>query len=675
MKRPLLVAVLLAAFLQSGVAHADVATDWNRAMIGALETSHLPPPPSMRVGAIVQASVFDALNGIEGRYTPIHVQPGAPAGASRAAAVAGAAHEALVGLFPAQKASFDLQLQASLAEIGGNGNDQSVARGLAWGERVADQILAWRATDGFSALLPPYVPAGLPVRWQPTPPLFGPPLFRQFAAMTPWAMSSPGQFLPAPPPALTSARYAADLNEVETLGSATSSVRTAWQTETAVFWQSDTPVVIWDRVTDDLIDQSKLTLTQSVRLLARLNVAMADAVISIWNAKNVYDTWRPITAIQQAGTDGNPDTIADPNWVPLLVTPVFQEYPSGHAGVSRAGAGVLAAAFGDDTAFTLTVAGLPGVERSFTSFSDAVDQVALARIWGGIHFRYACDAAVQIGAQIADLVDSTVAVPVRGPKRQDLLVANQTANTIREFSPSGEDLGYFATTGLNGPTGLAFDKDGNLYVSNINGNTIREFSPTGVDLGNFATTGLSSPRGIAFDRHGNLYVANVSSIREFSPTGEDLGNFATSGLNVARGIALDERGDPFVSNLGDNTVREFSPTGQDLGTFASTGFIAPALIAFDRRGNLYVTNFGGNTIREFSRTGEDLGDFATTGLSNPAGLAFDKDGDLYVSSRGDGTIRKFSRSGADLGYFATTGMVTPVGLAFSPEPQDEKGED
>jgi len=414
----MLAAAMLAAFVQSsGVASADVATDWNRAMIGALETSHLPPPPSMRVGAIVQASVFDAVNGIERRYTPIHVQPAAPPGASRAAAVAGAAHEALVALFPSQRSALDLQLQATLAQIGDDSNDQSVSRGLTWGENVADQILAWRATDGFTAVLSPYVQAGVPGRWAPTAPLFGPPLFRQFATMTPWAMTSAGQFLPGPPPSLTSAQYSHDLNEVKTLGSATSSVRTVWQTETAVFWQSDTPVAIWDRAADDLIDASDMPLTQRVRLLARMNLAMADAVISIWNAKSVYDTWRPITAIQQAATDGNPDTTADPSWTPLLVTPVFQEYPSGHAGVSRAAAGVLAAVLGNDRVFTLTATGLPGVDRSFTSFSDAVDQVSLARIWGGIHFRYACDTAVEEGAQIADYVDNTVAVPLHGSNR------------------------------------------------------------------------------------------------------------------------------------------------------------------------------------------------------------------------------------------------------------------
>jgi len=361
----------------------------------------------MRIGAIVQASVFDALNGIEGRYTPIHVQPGALPGASRAAAVAGAAYEALVALFPAQKSAFDLQLQASLAQIGDNGNDQSVARGLAWGEAVADEIIAWRATDGFSAVLSPYVASGLPGRWAPTPPTGAPPLFRQFATMTPWAMSSPGEFLPPTPPALTSARYMADLSEVEAVGSATSATRTQWQTDTALFWNSDPPVMIWDRAADGLIDASDLPLTQEVRLLARMNIAMADAVISIWNAKNVYDTWRPITAIR----------LTDTTWTPLLVTPVFQEYPSGHAGVSRAASAVLADVFGDNTTFTLTSPNLPAVERSFTSFSDAVDQVSIARVWGGIHFRFACDAAVTEGAQIADLVDNTVAVPVHGPNR------------------------------------------------------------------------------------------------------------------------------------------------------------------------------------------------------------------------------------------------------------------
>jgi hypothetical protein len=228
-----------------------------------------------------------------------------------------------------------------------------------WGKSVADQILAWRSTDGFSAALPPYTAGGLPGDWAPTPPAFGPPLFRQFANMTPFALTSPAQFLPAGPPSLTSERYAQDLNEVKTLGSTTSTVRTPYQTQTAVFWQVDTPAAIWNRVADTLVDEHNTTLSESSRVLALMNVALADATISIWNAKNVFDTWRPFTAIREAGSDGNPDTTADPSWTPLLATPQFQEYPSAHSGVSEAATSVLASFYGDDTAITGHVCGPP----------------------------------------------------------------------------------------------------------------------------------------------------------------------------------------------------------------------------------------------------------------------------------------------------------------------------
>jgi PAP2 superfamily len=405
-----------------GVASADptpdVVTVWNRTMIDALETAATPPPHAMRIGAIVQSSVFDALNGIERKYTPIHVQPGAPPGASREAAVVEAAYEALVTLFPAQKPTFDAKLADSLAQIGGEGNDESVQRGLAWGKQVADEILAWRAGDGISAVLPPYVPGNQPGDWRPTPPGFSTqPVFRQFANMTPWAMTSPSQFLPAGPPALTSARYTRDFNEVKTMGGATSVARTPFQTETALFWASDLPVAMWDRAADDLAEANHLTLTDNARLMARTNVAMADAVIAIWNAKNTFNRWRPITAIQQAGTDGNTDTAPDPLWTPLTVTPVHQEYPSGHSGVSNAAASTLALFYGDDTSYSLTSFGLPGVVHDFTRFSAGVAQVADARVFAGIHFRFSCDDAVQMGTGIANLVDSTVAVPVHGPNR------------------------------------------------------------------------------------------------------------------------------------------------------------------------------------------------------------------------------------------------------------------
>ncbi len=207
-----------------------------------------------------------------------------------------------MALFPAQKPIFDQQLAATLAQISDDPSDpgQSMVRGLAWGKTVANEILAWRASDGFNAVLPLYIAGTAPGDWQPTPPLFGPPLFRQFAKMTPFALTSPSQFLPPGPPPLTSARYAQDFSEVETLGSATSTSRTPDQTETAVFWQVDTPAAMWNRVADDLADANDTTLTQNARLLALMNIALADAAIGIWNAKNNFDSWRPITAIQGA---------------------------------------------------------------------------------------------------------------------------------------------------------------------------------------------------------------------------------------------------------------------------------------------------------------------------------------------------------------------------------------
>jgi len=398
-----------AAAAQPGTAQADTVTQWNLTMIAGLEAAGVPPPPAARIGAIVQASVFDAVNGIARQYTPYHVAPAAPAGASRDAAVAAAAHTALVALIPGQRPLFDAQLAATLAQLSDDPAHpgQSVQRGLAWGTTVANDILAWRATDGFTTVPPPYTVGTAPGDWQPTPPAFlGPPqapLFRQFATMTPFALTSPAQFLPPGPPPLDSARWAQDLAEVRALGSATSTTRTPEQTQTAIFWQADTPAAMWNRVADQLAQAGDLPLAQNARLLAQVNIALADATIAVWNAKNYYNFWRPVTAIRAT---------SDPAWTPLLPTPAFQEYPSAHSGVSSAAAAVLASFYGDATSFTVTSAGLPGVQRDFTTFSSAVQQVENARIYAGFHFRFSCTDAAALGAQVARYVTSTPMRPV-----------------------------------------------------------------------------------------------------------------------------------------------------------------------------------------------------------------------------------------------------------------------
>lgn len=407
MKKLVSLVMVVAGLVAPAVAKADVVTAWNRTMVTGLEAAHVGPQPSSRIGAIVETSVFDAVNGIERRYTPFHVTPDAPPGASRAAAAASAAYTALVALVPSQQSLFDQQLQSTLAQISDDPADpgQSVLRGLDWGQSVANAVLAWRASDGLNAVLPPYIFGTSPGDYQPTPPLFGPPLFRQYAAMTPWALTAPFQFLPPGPPSLTSARWAQDLAEVQAYGSATSSLRTTWETETARFWQSDTPVAMWNRVADDLAESHDTTLTQNARVLALANIAMADAMIATFNAKNTYNFWRPVTAIAAAG---------DPTWSPLLPTPAFQEYPSAHSTVSSAPATVLAAFYGDDTPFTLTSANMAGVTRDFTSFTEAVRQVESARVWAGFHFRFSCEDGATLGTNVANWVLATVALPVHG---------------------------------------------------------------------------------------------------------------------------------------------------------------------------------------------------------------------------------------------------------------------
>jgi len=312
-------------------------------------------------------------------------------------------------LIPAQKPLFDAQLAATVAQISDDPSDpgQSVERGLGWGKTVAGAILAWRATGGFTAVLPPYVAGSAPGAWQPTPPLFGPPLFRQFGIMTPFALTSPSQFLPPGPPPLASARYATTLPGCRRWAARPAACalrskrrpRSSGRPTPQPRCGTGSPTS-WRRPTTPRSPRTR----GSWRLM---NIALADAAIGIWNAKNTYNFWRPVTAIR-AG--------ADPAWTPLLPTPAFQEYPSGHSGISSAAAAVLAAFYGNNTSFSVTSAGLEGTERDFTSFSSAVQQVEDARIYAGFHFRFSCIDGATLGAQVASYVTHTLMQPVHQTK-------------------------------------------------------------------------------------------------------------------------------------------------------------------------------------------------------------------------------------------------------------------
>jgi hypothetical protein len=398
------------------IASADVVVDWNRTLVDALYTSHTAPQPGTRLGAIVQTSVFDSINGITRRYAQFRpdLLGDAPHGASAAAAGASAAYTALLALFPAQKPTFDAQLAASLAQIpgahGAGGGSQAVRRGLDWGRTVANVIVAWRAGDGINTILPDYVPGTQPGDWLPQPGIVN-PVFRQFATMVPWTMSSPAQFRPTARPSLTSAQYLADLAQVRALGNA--ATVTPEHADIARFWQGkfDTVATLWNRTADSLVELRGWSITQNARLFALLNVALADSTIAVWDAKNAFNFWRPITPIH----------LVDPTWQPTIPTPNHQEFPSGHSGASGAAATVLASFFGEGTAFTVVSDGVaaPGNTRTFAGFAPALEEVALARVYGGIHFLGSCFTAQTMGRLLAEQAMATQMQPLHGEADQE----------------------------------------------------------------------------------------------------------------------------------------------------------------------------------------------------------------------------------------------------------------
>jgi PAP2 superfamily len=402
----------------------DPVLEWIGVMNTTVIAGGTNPLVSSRVVALVSASVFDAVNGIDPRFQPLHVKPNAPHGASQHAAAIQAAYVILVDLYPAQSGMLTTELNASLAKLASIQKKQAIDAGVAWGQTVADAIWAWRLTDGFAPAPPPFLGVqsivGTPAAvgaWRPTPLVNAPGAGPQFASMTPWVLRRPSQFRLPPPLALDSPEYAADLNELKVMGIFSGSSRTPDQSELALFWAGNTPLY-WNRIAAQLAAARELTLTENAHLFALLNVTMADAAIACWDGKYRYVFWRPITAIRAGLTPAD----ADPTWVPWLDffpagTPAHPEYPSGHSTVSGSAAFILSAAFGENTAFTVTSDVRPGT-RSFSSFSDTVAEIANARVFGGIHFRTSCVRANTLGRAVADYV-SRHAMRARGDDGDD----------------------------------------------------------------------------------------------------------------------------------------------------------------------------------------------------------------------------------------------------------------
>jgi membrane-associated phospholipid phosphatase len=406
----------------------DVTTSWNAALLemarestNVLSTGILvkPPPPMVaKYLAMVHGAMFDAMNATTGIYHGYAFSAQSPIAASPVAAAAQAAHTVASHLYPTphQVELWDATLNEILTTVP---DGPAKTAGLQLGRQAAEAMIAKRANDG-SELSSDYSPTNEAGHWNPTPPSFIEATLPQWPNVIPFALTRGDQFRPAAPPALDSQLYAAAVDEVMLIGAKSSSLRTEDQTEIAKFWADGggtaTPPGHWNEIAADVALSQGLSAFETARLFALLNFALADAGISSWDAKYHYDMWRPIDAIREAGQDGNQATQPVSDWEPLLITPSFPTYTSGHSTFSGAAASVLTAVFGDNFAFTSRAdRGSSGqwppsndtsllAMRSFTSFWDAAEEAGGSRIYGGIHFGFDNTAGLESGALVGTWV-------------------------------------------------------------------------------------------------------------------------------------------------------------------------------------------------------------------------------------------------------------------------------
>ena len=431
----LALAVLASIFVTNAKAQDPIAA-WNEIGEKAVKAAGHAPPVAALDFAIVHVAIYDAVESIDRRYAPYYtLVPNANGSLSAAAAKAG--HDVLVGLFPAQSATLDAEYANFLATNGIDPFDQ----GIAVGAQAALAILALRSNDGrFPVNPPPFLGSTVIGQWRPTPsllpgppPSFAPGLTPWVASVTPFTMNSNSQFRVDPPPDLTSDVWTEDYNEVKTVGSLTSTTRTAEQTEIGYFWADSGPV-LWQNALRYISRTYLNDIGDSARMYALAETALADAQISCWESKYFYNFWRPITAIRLGDQDGNPATEVDPDWQPLINTPNFPEYPSGHASTSGAISHVLGLFFGsDELNFQMTTTNPHALQktRTFTRFSQAEDEVINARVYVGIHYRNTDRVSRTQGLRVADWVFKNYFRPIGDPR---FGAQHELENTSRPYA-------------------------------------------------------------------------------------------------------------------------------------------------------------------------------------------------------------------------------------------------
>ena len=409
LKRVLGVAIAVAAALAVPTsASADVVLDWYRyagqELNQAAQMRNQPQRARLEM-AMVQGAVYDAVNAIARTNQPYLVAPRARRWYSRPAAAAAAAYRVLSALLPERRPALEPLYRQSLAAI----PDGSAKRGgIRVGNKAAAAMLAAREDDGRDGPRRP-VFGTEPGVWRPTPPTFAVTDSAWVGGVEPFLIPSAERLRTRGPNRLNSGIYAKEFNETKQLGAADSAKRTADQTEVALYWDQ----APWGEILISLAQSENLNTNDSARLLAMVSLAGADAEITVINEKNYWNTWRPITAIREAASDGNQATTPVPDWTPLIVTPGFPEFPAGHTTGSGAIVGVLQNFFGTDRMEFSAFSRSSGTTRSFTRFSQALRDVIDSRVWGGIHFRTAEVVGARIGKRIARWERSRYFKPTR----------------------------------------------------------------------------------------------------------------------------------------------------------------------------------------------------------------------------------------------------------------------
>ena len=380
---------------------------WNKNLLVIVRTPGAQSPTihSTHSFALMHSAIYDAVSTIDRRHETYLIHFDHPEkDASLDAAADAAAHEVLIALYPAFKASLDNEFAQSLAQIP-DGDRKNP--GVLIGQQVADRLLALRGNDGSTAAPIPYVFGNTPGDYQSTPPNFPPqPQFTHWSHVTPFVLERADQFRPGPPPALTSDTYTGAFNQIKSLGVNNSTTATADQMQIGQFWNG-TIQNYWNEIAQTASLAHNLSTTESARLFALLNLSLADSVIAFYDAKYTYNLWRPVTAIRLADTDNNPETLADANWLPEggKNTAPDPSYPGAHATISAAAAEVLISFFKrDEIELDVTSEVLPGVERSFTSFSAAFQEASFSRVLAGQHFSFDEEAGGRLGQEVADFV-------------------------------------------------------------------------------------------------------------------------------------------------------------------------------------------------------------------------------------------------------------------------------